>query len=70
MQIFDEHGIDLLAGAGLKCDQAATTSAPIVFASTEIHPVVNEDSRLRLKIGQQFAPSAQLTVTIYFALGA
>lgn len=53
----------------MNCDANATVSSPIVFASTDIHPAVNEDSQLRLKIGDQRVASAQLTVTIYFALG-
>jgi hypothetical protein len=69
VQIFDEHGVDVLQGLGMNVDQAAPTSAPIVYASTNLHPAVNEDSVLRLKVGQQFNPSAQITVTVYYALG-
>lgn len=69
IQLFDEHGIDVLQGLGMNCHTAATTSAPIVYAGTDLHPAVNEDSVLQWHIGQQFAPSAQVTVTIYFALG-
>ena len=53
----------------MNCDRASATSAPVVYSSTSVHPAVNEDSVLRLKIGDNLIASAQLTVTLYFALG-
>jgi hypothetical protein len=69
VQLVDEHGTDLLGGAGMNCDQAATTSAPIVWPSTSLHPAVFEGSRLRLRIGQQFQASVQITISLYYARG-
>jgi hypothetical protein len=59
----------LLAGAGMNCDKDNTTSAPILFAGTSIHPAVYEGSILTLKIGDNYEASAELTVSLYFALG-
>lgn len=69
MQLFNEHGIDVLRGLGMNRDKAASEDAPIVYAGTNLHPVVNGESVLRLKISDQSVASAQLTITLYFALG-
>ncbi len=69
VQIFDEHGLDVLQGLVIDCDANGTTSAAIVYDSTSVHPAVNEQSSLRIRIGQQFAASAEMTITLYFALG-
>lgn len=69
MQLFDEHGADALQGLGMNCDKAGTTSVPVLFAGTNVHPSFSDDVVFRLKIGDQLVPSAQLTITLYFALG-
>ena len=69
MQLFDEHGLDVLQGLGVDNDANATTSAAVVCSGTSVHPAVNEDSQLRLRIGQQFAASAELTITLYYTMG-
>ena len=69
MAILDEHGGDVLQGLAVDNDANATTSAVVVYSGTSVHPAVNEDSQLRLRIGQQFAASAEMTVTLYFAMG-
>lgn len=61
--------MDALQGLGIDCDRSATTSVPIVYASTSVHPAVDEHSILTLHVGQQFTASAEFTVTLYCARG-
>ena len=69
LQLFDEHHADALQGLGIDCDRSATTSVPIVYASTSVHPCVDEHSTLTLHVGQQFAAAGEFTVTLYAARG-
>lgn len=68
--IQDSRGFDLLQGAGLNRDRTAAEEAVIVYASTSLHPYVDETDTLRLKVDNQAAPSAELTIDLYIALGA
>lgn len=47
----------------------AAQMAAVVFASTSVHPVVHESDRLTLMVDNQLAPSAQVQIELYYALG-
>lgn len=63
-------GVDLLQGCGMNRDFAISEEAPIVYASTSLHPYVDEVNALTFVLDNQFAASAVVTVDIYYALGA
>lgn len=54
----------------MNCSATATTDAAIVYSNTSTHPVIDEGNALRLRIGDNYAPSAQITVVVVYALGA
>lgn len=51
-------------------DTVQSEEAVIVYASTSIHPYVDEMNSLTLVVDNQFAASAILIVDVYYALGA
>lgn len=63
------RGIDLLQGVGANRDTVASEIASIVFASTSVHPTVDEDDELMLVVDNHFTPSAQITIHVFYALG-
>jgi len=67
--LFAQDGYDLLEGLGLNRDTVNTEHAVIRYANTSIHPVVDESDTLTLVIDNNTAPSAQITIDVYFALG-
>lgn len=69
MYLFDQSGHDLLEGVGLNRDQAATEHAVIVYSGTSLHPVVDETDTLTLRLDGNLVASAQVEVTLYYALG-
>jgi hypothetical protein len=66
----ERHGIDLLQGLGANRDAAAHEEVAIIYASTSLHPAVDEDDELTFVIDNHFAPSAQITAHLFYALGA
>lgn len=66
----DQNGIDVLQGLGANRDAAASEETVLVYASTSLHPYVDETDSLTLVIDNHFAPSAKMTIDLYFALGA
>lgn len=60
----------MLAGIGENLDANATVRKPITFASSAQNPTVDELSVLRVLVGDNYVVSAQVTVTLVFALGA
>lgn len=68
--ITDQTGHDVLEGVGLNRSATQSQHAPIVYAGTEIHPVIDETDSLTFAVGDNLAPSAEIQVVIYFALGA
>lgn len=69
VRVLDQSGYDVLEGAGLLRDTATTEQASIKYASTSLHPAVDESDTLTLAITQNNAPGAILTVDLYYALG-
>lgn len=63
-------GYDLLQGGGANRDRAASEEVPVLYASTSVHPYVDDTDDLTLIIDTQFAASAELTIHLYVALGA
>lgn len=63
------RGIDLLQGVGANRDTVASEMAAIVFASTSVHPTVDEDDELTLMVDNHFTPSAITTIHVMYALG-
>ncbi len=70
MRILDQHGVDVLQGVGLNRDRAASEEAVIVYASTSIHPYIDETDTLTLHVDNNLVASAQIVIDLYFALGA
>ncbi len=67
--ITDAEGLDVLQGAGQNRDTANTEMAAIVFASTSVHPAVDESDTLTLAITNNAVNSATITIVVYYALG-
>lgn len=67
--LVDGNGLDVLQGVGANRDTATTEVAPIVYAGTALHPVVDETDTLTLTITNNAVNSAAITITLYYALG-
>jgi hypothetical protein len=68
--LLDQNGIDLLQAVGMNRSATASQEAPILYAGTSVNPVVDESDTLTLFIDNQFAPSAEMVIDLYYALGA
>jgi hypothetical protein len=66
----DQHGHDVLEGVGANRDTLNTEEAPIVYAGTAVHPVVDDSDTLTLKISGNAVNSAAVVIDLYYALGA
>ena len=66
----DSRGFDVLQGLGANRDAAATEETVLVYASTSVHPYIDETDSLTLVVDNHVAPSAQIVIDLYFALGA
>ena len=66
----DQNGIDLLQGLGANRSAAQPQEVVLIYASTSLHPYVDEGDTLTLVIDNHFAASAQVTIDLYYALGA
>lgn len=60
----------MLQGVGQNRSATASQDAPILYTSTSDHPVVDESDTLTLFIDNHFAPSGQMVIDLYYALGA
>ena len=65
----DAQGLDVLQGVGANRDTANTEMANIIFASTSLHPVVDESDTLTLAITNNAVNSATIVIVVYYALG-
>lgn len=65
----DQHGHDVLEGVGANRDTLNTEEAPIVYAGTGTHPVIDESDTLTLAVTGNNVNSAVTVITLYFALG-
>ena len=70
MRVTDQNGIDLLQGLGANRDTAAPEEVVLIYANTSLHPYVDETDTLTLVVDNHFAVSAQITIDLYYALGA
>lgn len=70
MELFSDAGFDLLQTLGRNRDMAAAEETVVVYASTSLHPYVDEIDVLTLRVSNNTQPSAQVVVDVYFALGA
>jgi hypothetical protein len=62
----DADGADRLQGAGANRSATATEQAAIAYASTSIHPPVDADETLTLKIANNAVNSALIGITIFY----
>lgn len=62
----DADGADRLQGVGANRDTANTEQAPIVYTGTSIHPPVDADETLTLKIANNAVNSALIGITIFY----
>lgn len=69
MQVVDQTGYDLLEGLGMARDKSAVEQAVIRYASTSLHPCVDESDTLTLVVTGNAAASATTAITLYYALG-
>ena len=69
MTILDQHGLDVLEGLGVNRDTATAERALIIFASTSLHPVVDETDSLTLVVEGTFVASAMTQIDLYYATG-
>lgn len=60
----------MLEGVGANRSALATEHAPIVYSGTSINPCIDETNTLTLVVANQAVPSAQITIDLYYALGA
>lgn len=67
--IVNQHGHDVLQGAGADRDTADTEYAPVLYSGTGTHPAVDESDTLTLTIANNNVNSAQVVIDIYYALG-
>ena len=68
IRLLDHTGYDLLEGLGANRDTIAPEQVNIIYASTSVNPCVDETDTLTLVIDNQFTASAQVEVTLYYAL--
>ena len=68
IRLLDQTGYEVLEGLGANRSGIATEQVNLIYASTSVHPVVDESDALTLVIDNQFTPSAQTEVTLYYAL--
>ena len=69
MRLEDQHGYDLLEGVGANRSATASQHAAILYASSSVHPAVDDSDTCYLVIDNHTAPSAEIQVEIYYALG-
>lgn len=62
----DGDGLDRLQGVGANRDTANSEQAPIVYASTSIHPSISIEETLTLKVANNAVNSAGLTIAIFY----
>jgi hypothetical protein len=62
----DADGIDRLQGVGANRDTANSEQAPIVYASTSIHPSVSLEETLTLKVANNAVNSALISIAIFY----
>jgi hypothetical protein len=65
--LVDDDGLDVLQGAGANRDTANTEMAAVLFASTSVHPPVDEWQTLTLTIANNAVNSAGIVITIFYA---
>lgn len=65
--LIDGEGADRLYGVGADRDTANTESAPIVFASSTVHPWVDGDETLTMKWANNSVNSATGRVIVYYS---
>lgn len=67
--IEDAHAHDVLQGVGANRHTANTERAVVIYASTSIHPAVDDADVLTLKVANNLVNSAQIVIVLYYALG-
>jgi len=70
VELFDQHGVDLLQTLGLNRDFAAREEVNLIYASTSNHPVVKETDTLTLRVSNNTVVAAVITIELTYALGA
>lgn len=68
--LVDQHGHDRLEGVGANRSATATEMVPIVYSGTSLHTTVDEGDVLVLTFANNNVTGAELTVLLYYALGA
>lgn len=69
MRIEDAGGYDVLEGVGANRDNTHTEHAAILYASTSVHPAIDESDDLTLVIEQNAVASAEMIIELYYGLG-
>ena len=69
VEIFDQHGLDLLETVGVNRSASTAQGTVIRFAGKDLHPVVTEMDTLRLKISGNVVPYATIPITLIYATG-
>lgn len=70
MEIFDQHGFDVLQTLGINRSAHVPESVVLVYASTSLHPYVDEQDTLTLRLRGNALPSASVLIELTYAVGA
>lgn len=68
IKLNDAAGYDRLEGVGADRSSTVIELKPIVFASSEIHPYVDQSDRLKLQITNSTEPEAGITVNLFYGV--
>ena len=66
--VVDQYGHDVLEGVGANRSATVAEKVPILYSGTGTHPTVDDQDTLTLKIANNSVDSAQITVTLYYAV--
>jgi len=69
VELLNQFGLDVLQTLGRNRDTAAAEETPIFYASTSVHPCIDEEDTLTARISGNVVVGATLTVIVYYALG-
>jgi len=67
--LIDAEGHDVLEGVGEDRSESDTQKAVIIYSSTDIHPAVDRNDTLTLKIADNSVNSATTKVILYYMTG-
>lgn len=69
VRLLDQTGYDVLEGLGADRSAVASEHKALIYASTSLHPVVDDSDALTLRIDNNGVGSAYMEIALYYALG-